>query len=823
MTTLRANSLIEAIHCTSNRIHPFTLKYENPKNEEYFQEYKYEKKNLLLAIGFCIFFNAFIQSLRKTQVFLFNFFQLSTYQEMPLPLGISILVTGNLAYILEILVFFINPLRILRGFAISIIPIGSGIVTSYINIKITCQSSSTPTVVLVMIFYLMTSILCSFIYASNWICGAIQVIIIIILMDIYIMYFDWSWASDKPFLLAISLSTLICLVLAIYYFEYIQRKCVLMKIIAETQTKNFNMIVDKLPEPIIFANNGNCHCYNEAFIKICQPESQISFRGAEEENNMNEIHSVPVINSNDFHPEIIISKLISENQQISLKEVISRNDHVEEEEFKLIEESETKKVFEISSFNLQFNDKDYFIYLLKDLNHYYKIKELKMKEQCQTVYFASIVHDFRTPLSIISGCTELLMDSCLNQYQQSHLIKIVNSSSFLSLLVQDILDFSQLKGGNFSIDVQNFNIENEFQSILDLMMDKYNDKGLYLKMEIGIEVPKYIMNDSNRLKQILMNLLSNAIKFTKKGGVKIKVSKKLDNYNFIEVKVQDTGIGIKQEDMKLLFKEYCKIGSHKSLNPKGIGLGLFICKKIIQKLGGDITVESKINVGTRFKFFFPSQSSPSPIQIQNISKNNSKESEEQIEMDQEFNKKIQIEEVKVNPRKSTFNCKFPEITKNTILQKSPSDTNIRQFVFNSQIQICKCSKILIVDDDVGIRNILKSFSERLIIPYDEASNGLIAIQKVKSKMESNCCKWYQFIFTDVSMPELDGVELSIQIHKELKRFPHNNTKIVLLSGITEEEKRLIQSNPLMPSHRIEKKPIKFHVFKDILSSILNSA
>ena len=310
MTTLRANSLIEAIHCTSNRIHPFTLKYENPKNEEYFQEYKYEKKNLLLAIGFCIFFNAFIQSLRKTQVFLFNFFQLSTYQEMPLPLGISILVTGNLAYILEILVFFINPLRILRGFAISIIPIGSGIVTSYINIKITCQSSSTPTVVLVMIFYVMTSILCSFIYASNWICGAIQVIIIIILMDIYIMYFDWSWASDKPFLLAISLSTLICLVLAIYYFEYIQRKCVLMKIIAETQTKNFNMIVDKLPEPIIFANNGNCHCYNEAFIKICQPESQISFRGAEEENNMNEIHSVPVINSNDFHPEIIISKLI---------------------------------------------------------------------------------------------------------------------------------------------------------------------------------------------------------------------------------------------------------------------------------------------------------------------------------------------------------------------------------------------------------------------------------------------------------------------------------------------------------------------------------
>jgi len=230
-----------------------------------------------------------------------------------------------------------------------------------------------------------------------------------------------------------------------------------------------------------------------------------------------------------------------------------------------------------------------------------KIKELQVREKYQRTYFASITHDFRTPIGIISGNSEILLDLVTDSYQRKQIINIHQASYILLLLVQDILDYSQLKEGTLQIASSEFILEKELASLTDLFIPKFRDKGLTLMFNINKRVPKTIFNDANRIKQILMNLISNAFKFTKQGYVEVHVDFDERDKKVI-INVKDTGVGMEASEADTLFKEYSKLQRHQELNPMGIGLGLHICKQLVMKLGGMITVQSQVDVGTTFTF-----------------------------------------------------------------------------------------------------------------------------------------------------------------------------------------------------------------------------
>ena len=135
-------------------------------------------------------------------------------------------------------------------------------------------------------------------------------------------------------------------------------------------------------------------------------------------------------------------------------------------------------------------------------------------------------------------------------------------------------------------------------------------------------------------------------------------------------------------------------------------------------------------------------------------------------------------------------------------------------------KFCKCSKLLIVDDDPGIRMILKHYALKLSISFDEAENGMIAFQKVRDKIQNDCCQFYSLILTDYYMPEMDGVKMSIQIKDLLIQYPLNHTKIILVSGLSIEERDFIFGLPNMPFEMIESKPLLKNRFIAIVHKLI---
>jgi len=801
----KVKSLLEESADFSTQVNKFSMIFRNPKYEEEYAKYKYERKNILLAIGICIFFNALFQALRQTQLWVSNFLE---PRNSPLPrhLAITIVIAGNGTYILEGIIFFIPKLRLLRGFIISVVPVATAIYSSYQVLTFAFPNVTVPFYSPVTAFYLATGILGSFIYSANWICGALQILLITASVDTYLIYFDWSWVTDKPFLLAISFTTAICLILGIYYFEYFQRKAIYMRLEAEVQKQNLENILQKLPDPLIISQNGNIKSVNEVFDHINFSENDIS-------NSMRSINSVSIekelndtdhdIHRNSLSLDVKVDTLISKKSKLSFGDIIRREDNLDKERFQLSSENSCKQYFQISSIEFYINTKKYFLYLLNNLTNLTKIRDLKIKEKCQRLYFSSITHDFRTPLGIIMGNIEMLLEIIKDLPISKYLMKIFNATSLLSLLVQDILDFAQMKQGKMTLDPQEFNIDKEFSMIIDLFEDKYKDKGLYLKLEINENLNKILFNDANRIKQILVNLISNAYKFTTQGGVTVRVDPMEASFDLVQVSVIDTGIGIPKEEKKYLFSEFGKLKSNISMNPKGVGLGLYICKQLVQKLGGKIKVKSKCNIGTTFSFSFLSNFN---LGLQ-INIGNTFESKEG-NIVKEVNKYLQNDEIK--PSMDLFpKLEFRRNSIETFIIKE-----------NEYEKHCNCSDLLIIDDDIGIRDILKNFADRLSIRYDEANNGIDGLKKVRAKLHSSCCKWYKVILTDNNMPEMDGIQMSIQIKKELAEIPECKCHIILVSGITNEEKQQIDQLPSSPFTLILPKPLPLNKFKEVVQLYL---
>jgi len=177
---------------------------------------------------------------------------------------------------------------------------------------------------------------------------------------------------------------------------------------------------------------------------------------------------------------------------------------------------------------------------------------------------------------------------------------VKNSAHHLLTLINDVIDVSKIEAGKVELFIEEFNLADLIQAVKESFKVAADEKNLKLSLEMPERL--IIKSDKRRTKQVIMNLVSNAVKFTDRGEIEIKVKKKDER---VKVSVSDTGIGIKKEDMEKLFKQFSRIYVEGKPVTEGTGLGLYLSKKIVDLLGGQIKAESEFGKGSMFTFTFP--------------------------------------------------------------------------------------------------------------------------------------------------------------------------------------------------------------------------
>ncbi|TNV82979.1 hypothetical protein FGO68_gene4039 [Halteria grandinella] len=238
-----------------------------------------------------------------------------------------------------------------------------------------------------------------------------------------------------------------------------------------------------------------------------------------------------------------------------------------------------------------------------------RVKDIERQgRRLRSSFFSSIAHELRTPLNSIIPIVKIistLLQSPQNLERVQKLINIVkNSSMHLQNVIEDALDISRLENNKFSIYKESFDIREAVDEISEIMRFQIEQKGLKQIVYIDDSVPYMIHSDSKRIKQVLFNLIGNAVKFTFKGVISIRMT--FDSHlSILTCRIQDSGIGIKENDQKKLFSFFGTLANSKEINRAGMGLGLTISKMIIQTLGGEITLKSNFGAGSEFIFTLP--------------------------------------------------------------------------------------------------------------------------------------------------------------------------------------------------------------------------
>ena len=216
---------------------------------------------------------------------------------------------------------------------------------------------------------------------------------------------------------------------------------------------------------------------------------------------------------------------------------------------------------------------------------------------------ATVSHDIKTPLTTIMGYSELLSNSELNSKQTYFNKNIKNSSDYISQLVKDLLDFTQIEAGKITLEKTAFHLPDLIDEIAKNVQSVFQ-KDINLIFEIDDLLEQKIISDAFRLKQILTNIIGNAFKFTEKGFIKIAANINSETKT-INIKIEDSGIGIDETKRELIFEEFTQANENIEKKYGGSGLGLTISKKLIEILGGNITVKSEIDKGSIFEIYFP--------------------------------------------------------------------------------------------------------------------------------------------------------------------------------------------------------------------------
>jgi len=228
---------------------------------------------------------------------------------------------------------------------------------------------------------------------------------------------------------------------------------------------------------------------------------------------------------------------------------------------------------------------------------------LKELDRLKGTFISSMSHELRTPLNSIIGFTGIMLQGMvgeLTEEQRKQLTIVKKNSDHLLALISDVIDVSQIEANQVKLDIKEFNFSDMMRDVRDSFKVATDEKDL--KLILNVPEKLTVESDERRIKQIIINFVNNAVKFTDEGVIEITV---VEGDGVVEVSVEDTGIGIRKEDLNMLFKQFSRIHGEGRQIEKGTGLGLYVSKKVSDLLGGKIKVESTYGVGSKFTATFP--------------------------------------------------------------------------------------------------------------------------------------------------------------------------------------------------------------------------
>lgn len=327
----------------------------------------------------------------------------------------------------------------------------------------------------------------------------------------------------------------------------------------------------------------------------------------------------------------------------------------------------------------------------------------------KTDFLSNMSHEIRTPLNAIVGFSNgLLEDNNIPEESKEDIKNIITASDNLIELVNGILDISKIEANKLEIINTNYNFKKLFNDLLILTKARLGEKPLELKYYYDETIPEYLYGDVSRIKQIIINLLTNSVKYTKEGYIYFKVNAiKKENIIRLIISVEDTGIGIKQENIDKLFTKFERLGVEKNTTTEGTGLGLAITKKLVELMNGKIIVQSICGKGSKFT----------------------------VSIDQRISNQQEIENIKKE-------------TETKITHENIDITN---------------KKILIVDDN----NLNLKVAERLLKKHTQNIQTASSGQECLDKINNN--EKFDLILLDDMMPKMSGT-LTLEKLKENENF-----------------------------------------------------